>query len=69
MRNAGKQTCTAFPDRIPDDIWWNRVDHREPVDGDQGIQWEPRHEGVQFPDWAMQVGDVSRATGHTVGPG
>lgn len=46
------QTCAAFPDEIPANIWWNRVDHRQPVKGDHGIQWAPR-EGAEFPEWAL----------------
>lgn len=45
-----KQTCTAFPTGIPDDIWWNRVDHREPAKGDHGIRWAPAVEGVGYPN-------------------
>lgn len=34
-------TCDAFPARIPDDILDSRVDHRQPVKGDHGIQFAP----------------------------
>ena len=36
--------CEAFPDGIPDDIFTGMVDHRSPVDGDNGIQFEPKQE-------------------------
>lgn len=32
--------CTAFPDGIPDDIAYGDNLHLEPVDGDNGIQFE-----------------------------
>ncbi len=51
------QTCTAFPDGIPDVIFNNEFDHRQPYEGDHGIQWES--DGEEFPAWAMQK--VSRA--------
>lgn len=48
------QICDAFPlpSGIPDDIWWNRVDHRQPVDGDRDIQFKAI-DGMEFPEWAM----------------
>lgn len=33
--------CAAFPGWIPDAIQMNKVDHRQPFEGDQGIRFEP----------------------------
>ncbi len=33
--------CTAFPTGIPAAIITNATDHRQPVAGDNGIQYEP----------------------------
>jgi hypothetical protein len=44
--------CAAFPDGIPDDIWENRFDHRQPHEGDHGLQWLGG-EGYEFPEYAM----------------
>jgi hypothetical protein len=33
--------CEAFPDGIPQKIVENALDHREPVDGDHGLQLLP----------------------------
>ena len=40
--NQGRPfTCDAFPDEIPDDIFFtSRIDHRKPVRGDHGLQFE-----------------------------
>jgi hypothetical protein len=45
-----EQTCAAFPDGIPDEIWWNRADHREPFEGDGGIRWTPLDEDAVYPE-------------------
>jgi len=43
--------CAAFPDGIPDAVYGNTVDHRQPVDGDHGVRWESN--GEPFPTYAM----------------
>jgi hypothetical protein len=35
-------TCDAFPNGIPDKIFWGEVFHDHPIEGDNGIQYEPR---------------------------
>lgn len=47
--------CAAFPDGIPDRVFGNEVDHRQPVDGDHGVRWESRN-GAEFPEYAMATG-------------
>lgn len=32
-------TCAAFPEGIPDALWWSYRGHREPFPGDHGIQF------------------------------
>lgn len=52
------QVCAAYPladGGIPDDIWWNRADHRNPQSGDHGLRWESLG-GAKFPEWAMSKG-------------
>lgn len=34
--------CDAFPKGVPEDILINTLDHRKPVEGDQGVQFEVR---------------------------
>ena len=51
---ATGQTCAAFPDGIPDTIWWNRADHRQPFDGDHGLRWESR-DGAKFPEELLSM--------------
>lgn len=50
------QVCLPFPlerGGIPDDIWWNRVDHRHPYPGDGGVTWLADGD-AKFPEWAME---------------
>jgi hypothetical protein len=35
--------CKAFPDGIPDEIQSGKVSHREPVEGDRGIQFADKY--------------------------
>lgn len=41
--------CEAFPDGVPMKILTWEVDHREPVEGDQGIQFEQNPEMPEPP--------------------
>lgn len=41
--------CAAFPAGIPDRVYYNSVDHRQPVEGDHGIQFEAKP-GDEFPE-------------------
>lgn len=34
-------TCKAFPNGIPDEVVFNGNDHAQPIEGDNGIQFEP----------------------------
>ncbi|MDK2892843.1 hypothetical protein [Methanohalophilus sp.] len=36
--------CKAYPDGIPEKIFWGDVDHHKPYKGDNGIQYEPMEE-------------------------
>jgi hypothetical protein len=49
-----QQICNAYPDGIPEAIWWNRVDHRQPQPGDHGIGWEPDGD-VEYPEYALNT--------------
>jgi hypothetical protein len=33
-------SCAAFPNGIPEHIWYLKYDHHEPHEGDNGIQFE-----------------------------
>lgn len=48
-----QRTCTAFPTGIPEAVFGNELDHRQPVEGDRGIQFEAKP-GDEFPEYALQ---------------
>lgn len=41
--------CAAFPDGIPQEVLDDTLDHREPIVGDHGIQWESKN-GLPHPE-------------------
>lgn len=41
----GWNTCAAFPNGMPDDIWTGKVKHTRPYPGDNGIRFERKKEG------------------------
>lgn len=36
---SGTLVCAAFPDGVPDAIYVDGFDHRQPFDGDGGVRW------------------------------
>lgn len=44
--------CAAFPVGIPDEVYRNGLDHRQPIHGDHGVRWTSN--GEEFPEWAFQ---------------
>lgn len=47
--------CEAFPTGIPEPVYDNTLDHRQPLDGDHGLQWLARP-GVTYPDTTIPEG-------------
>lgn len=37
--NKMQETCTAFPQKIPEAILLNQADHRQPFPGDRSVRW------------------------------
>jgi len=50
--------CAAFLDGIPDVVYRNGLDHRQPIEGDHGVRWTSN--GEDFPAWAFQPEDLGR---------
>jgi hypothetical protein len=38
-----KVICRAFPGGVPSMVLVNKVDHRKPIEGDNGLLWTPIH--------------------------
>jgi hypothetical protein len=38
----GPRSCRAYPTGIPDAIWENEVDHKQPYEDDNGVRFTPR---------------------------
>lgn len=38
----GTMSCTAYPAGIPIGIISDKVSHKKPIAGDNGIHWEPK---------------------------
>ena len=37
----GEPACEAFPNKIPDELYYGDVSHNKPYKGDNGILFEP----------------------------
>lgn len=51
LNQEGGPTCKAFPEGIPLPVWYEQVDHFEPIEGDNGIQFHSdmdEGEGKEF---------------------
>lgn len=52
IRGLDGAFCAAFPDGIPDEVYGNQLDHRQPIPGDNGVRWEPDGD-VKYPEKAL----------------
>lgn len=51
LRDADSHpTCEAFPDGIPDAIYFEAFDHRDPFPGDNGVRFVPSGEALDLVD-------------------
>lgn len=48
---SGGPFCEAFTAGIPDEVFGNQHDHRQPIAGDHGVRWESN--GQPFPEYAF----------------
>ena len=50
----GQPFCAAFPEAdggIPEQVFRNGLDHRQPIQGDHGLRWLSA--GEEFPEYAF----------------
>lgn len=40
VHRTGTYTCDAWPDGIPREVMLGELDHREPIEGDGGVQYQ-----------------------------
>jgi hypothetical protein len=48
---SGGPFCAAFPAGIPDEVFDMGMDHRQPITGDHGLQWESN--GEPYPERSL----------------
>ena len=53
-----KRTCAAFPELIPEDIYYRSGDHTTPVAGDNGIVFTFK-DGINHKRWLRHFGDTA----------
>lgn len=46
----GGSFCAAFPAGIPAEVYGNTLDHRQPIEGDNGVRWTST--GEAYPEYA-----------------
>ena len=44
--NEDKDICKAFPDGIPDNVFWGDINHKTHIDGDNGYKFESLYEST-----------------------
>lgn len=56
--HRANNTCTAFPNGIPEKILFSEFDHRKPFTGDNGIQFDPlTREDERYADSLFENGE------------
>jgi hypothetical protein len=63
-----RSSCAAFPMGIPQDLLFNRSDHRHPYPGDEGIRWQGKP-GFEHPAGPLAASPMGQeqplGVGHT----